>query len=113
MGVGALLFGGVGAGLASQGVAYLIGFGAVLGLMCGVGVEYIRRPLPATPAQHASAASGVSLQEYYTAPAASGVMTGFLMDGMLDAKKPGFDLDEASTAAGSFATNMSASLLSS
>jgi len=101
-------FGGLGAAFASQGVAYLVGFGAVLGLLTGVGVEYVRRPLPVKPVREVAlmvTPAHISMQE-------SGVMTGMFMDGMLN-KKPGVDIDECSTAAGSFATDMSASLLSS
>merc|ERR1719329_1150129 len=49
--IAALAFGGLGAALAQQGVTYMISFGAVLGLLVGVGVEVVRRPLPARPAQ--------------------------------------------------------------
>lgn len=104
--IGALAFGGFGAGFASQGVPYLVGFGAALGLLCGVGVEVVRRPLAAKPVREVALVTTMEP----AAPAAAGVM--MFMDGM-QTKKPGFDIDEASTAAGSFATDMSASLLSS
>jgi len=99
--IGALLFGSVGSAFAVQGLPYLVAFGAIVGLLIGVGVEVARprrvrqaRELPTT-----------------TVPTDSGVTTGMFMDAT--AKKPLVDIEEASTAAGSFATDLSASLASS
>lgn len=94
--IAALAFGGLGAGLATQGVAYLIAFGAVLGLLVGVGVEYVRRPLPSLPAREVVVTT--------TVPASAGVMTGMFMDFTQTGKKPLVDISAASTAVNSFAT---------
>jgi len=110
--IGALAFGGLGAALATQGIPYLIGFGAVLGLMCGVGVEVVRRPFaPRSVPQVARHVAEMTA----TVPASAGVLTGMFMDGTQTAKNPLIpsEMSSASTAAGSsFATNMSASMLS-
>lgn len=107
--IGALALGGLGAGFASQGVPYLIGFGAAVGLMSGVGYEVVRRPLPALPVREVVVVPTAAS----TVPAGAGLITGMLMDGTQTAKKPLVDLDEASTAACSFATDLSASMASS
>jgi hypothetical protein len=98
--IAALAFGGLGAGLAKQGVAYLIAFGGVLGLLVGVGVEVVRRPLPALPAREVVVTT--------TVPASAGVMTGMFMDFTQTGKKPLVDVSAASTAANSFATGSGA-----
>lgn len=99
--IAALAFGGLGAGFAQQGVAYLIAFGSVLGLLVGVGVEFVRRPLPAQlPAREVSMTT--------TVPASAGVMTGMFMDFTEAGKKPLVDVSAASTAANSFATGSGA-----
>lgn len=96
----AAAFGGLGAGIAQQGVAYLITFGAILGLLVGVGVEVARRPLPALPAREVVVTT--------TVPASAGVMTGMFMDFTEAGKKPLVDVSAASTAANSFATGSGA-----
>lgn len=98
--IAALAFGGLGAGLAQQGVSYLIAFGAVLGLLVGVGVEYVRRPLPSLPAREVVVTTAV--------PASAGVMTGMFMDFTQTGKKPLVDISAASTAVNSFATGSNA-----
>lgn len=98
--IAALAFGGLGAGLAQQGIAYLIAFGAILGLLLGVGVEVVRRPLPALPAREVVVTT--------TVPASAGVMTGMFMDFTQTGKKPLVDVSAASTAANSFATGSAA-----
>lgn len=98
--IAALAFGGLGAGLAQQGVAYFIAFGGVLGLLVGAGVEYVRRPLPALPAREVVVTT--------TVPASAGVMTGMFMDFTETGKKPLVDVSAASTAANSFATGSGA-----
>lgn len=98
--IAALAFGGLGSGLAQQGIAYLIAFGAVLGLLVGVGVEVVRRPLPALPAREVVVTT--------TVPASAGVMTGMFMDFTSTGKKPLVDISAASTAANSFATGTAA-----
>jgi len=110
--IAALAFGGIGSLLATQGVAYLIGFGAVLGLLVGVGVEAVRRPLPALPASEVVVTSGFSWMPE-PVPASGGLITGMFMDGTQTGKKPLVNLSAATTAEGSFATNLSASVVSS
>jgi len=106
--IAALAFGGIGSFFATQGLPYLIGFGAVLGLLVGVGVEVVRRPLPALPAREVVLTTTTT-----TVPASAGVLTGMFMDGTQTGKKPLVDVSAATTAEGSFATDVSASLVSS